>query len=538
MFEQKIEEVKQRLIDGTIGTRATISLRQIEEAPIPNALKHFFNLDCDKWVEEERERLLRAPHFDYSDEEIVKMFSSFVVSSKLNATFARDEFIEALDKHAKLLFNHACRPQYTLLKFIFAGGEIATAEHIVKAMKYFLDYEYYQLLVEEYIAAKNIQSMTKEKFENLLIAVDNELIRNFDSWKLAHLTNPIFLLFNYGDELTEIPVVPIEALTIFYADKNCSEIVERLDEEKDHRPVISMHDLSMILGESDYSMSTDIGALFNRHADKVTSNIIPPSIERQQEGQQTKPDIQTMLDSLIENAFTDVPAIESINHISNNQAVAGSGAEEADSKEAKTMDERIEANSSFENELIEGMEQVNPVQPELRLNDGLNLFEVESEVSIPADANPDAFSDSEDFFKEDESKFIITVEDSIPDIELHVEKKELPVLNIAGEEHHRLQEEVAGEKYPQGDDETKIVVSTTDLRSSIAGKNRKKYIKKIFKKNEQSYENAIELLNKTNTWREASAYLDEIFLKNDIDMYSRIAVKFTDEIYQRYLPQS
>ena len=42
------------------------------------------------------------------------------------------------------------------------------------------------------------------------------------------------------------------------------------------------------------------------------------------------------------------------------------------------------------------------------------------------------------------------------------------------------------------------------------------------------------MLNGKPSWRKASEYIDELFIKHDVDMYSRLAVKFTDDIYKRY----
>jgi len=74
-----------------------------------------------------------------------------------------------------------------------------------------------------------------------------------------------------------------------------------------------------------------------------------------------------------------------------------------------------------------------------------------------------------------------------------------------------------------------------DLRELIPASDQKKYIKKIFRKNEEIFHRSIDILNGKPSWREASEHIDDIFLKNDVDMYSRIAVKFTDDIYKRYL---
>lgn len=73
-----------------------------------------------------------------------------------------------------------------------------------------------------------------------------------------------------------------------------------------------------------------------------------------------------------------------------------------------------------------------------------------------------------------------------------------------------------------------------DLRRAIDPAEQKKITKKIFKKNEVEFTAAILKLNKMLTWKEAAAFLDEIFIMNDIDPDSRDAMRFADLVYKRY----
>jgi hypothetical protein len=82
-----------------------------------------------------------------------------------------------------------------------------------------------------------------------------------------------------------------------------------------------------------------------------------------------------------------------------------------------------------------------------------------------------------------------------------------------------------------------VIAEFGDLNTIIPVAEKKKYIKRLFQKDESSFNNAMNTLNGKPTWREASEYIDELFIKYDVDMYSRLAVKFTDDVYKRYLNQ-
>jgi len=75
-----------------------------------------------------------------------------------------------------------------------------------------------------------------------------------------------------------------------------------------------------------------------------------------------------------------------------------------------------------------------------------------------------------------------------------------------------------------------------DLNQLISGKNRKKFIKKLFGKNESKYEEFVSYIEKISTWRNASAAIEDYFHQAGIYHYDRDALEFTDLIYNRYFP--
>ncbi len=75
------------------------------------------------------------------------------------------------------------------------------------------------------------------------------------------------------------------------------------------------------------------------------------------------------------------------------------------------------------------------------------------------------------------------------------------------------------------------------LHQIIARKQQKKFIKKVFKKDENSYQQFLDFLDETPTWKQASAAIDEMFYHKGINPYSSEALEFTDLIYNRYFPK-
>lgn len=76
----------------------------------------------------------------------------------------------------------------------------------------------------------------------------------------------------------------------------------------------------------------------------------------------------------------------------------------------------------------------------------------------------------------------------------------------------------------------------SDVRRFIDPSLERKVVKKIFVKNRTDYEAALDRLNSAQNWKLASQVLDELFIRYNVDPYSRTAIRFTDSVYGRYLP--
>ncbi len=67
---------------------------------------------------------------------------------------------------------------------------------------------------------------------------------------------------------------------------------------------------------------------------------------------------------------------------------------------------------------------------------------------------------------------------------------------------------------------------------------RKRFVRRLFNGDMAYYNIVIETLNKMTSWKEASLYIDEIFLMNGVDPYSTDSVNFTDKVYTRFSHKS
>lgn len=76
-----------------------------------------------------------------------------------------------------------------------------------------------------------------------------------------------------------------------------------------------------------------------------------------------------------------------------------------------------------------------------------------------------------------------------------------------------------------------------DLYEMFDEDERKRLLKKIFRKDEAYFTSSLNALNSMTSWKEASAYIDKILIANDVDPYSHDAVRFSEIVYQRFFPK-
>lgn len=558
MFEQQIERTINLITEKTIAGNDSIKIREVLSSDIGEPVKTFFSADVDEWITEELNRLHAAPHFDYSEELLHSLLVEVNQKSKEHAVYKRDEFFHSLEKGVKLLFNYTCRPQWTMAKFLFGETGKKAVVDILHELRFFYDYKYYRIILEKYFSTRNFIDFPINKFEELVGLIDHEMVKNFNSYQMAEIASPIFTLFNM-DIPIESASVPLEALSIFYDDKGNTAIVERLEKERETKGnvSISLHDLKLLINEVEFSVTLEISDLVSEHVigepKEKRATLITP-VESASMFETTHGIFEEERSTIFPRATEEIPSVEtpavsaqtSDEGLTHTFDVPDFGDLETQEKSSgsEAVQESFASFPATEKSTLTatGVNESYEMKKEPAVSEG-DLFttsekssEAVPEISFEFDK---AFEDQtekkfdaefETLIEEDKTKF----DGSIPEFSFSHADVEQATEPAAKEESI---EEAPLAKVTEPTAASDPITKFGDLRTLISAGDRKKYIKKIFQRNEERYASAIDILNSKSTWKEASEYIDEIFLTNDVDMYSRVAVNFTDEIYKRYLPK-
>jgi len=404
IFESEIEAIMNTVRARTIGAADTITLRGILRSEIHPAIKAYFKSEVEKQLIEARRQEVRSKNFPYSLPEIVSLQRQIDVILVHQYQFDQTEFEVLLDQSVHFHFNYLCRPQWTLLNFMFEDRRRLTTSELLRKLRYCADFPYFPRVLQRYIGDKGLAEIEYSEFKSLLKKIDDAILERHSAEELAALTRPLIRFLEMGLPTAHFamgePTLPINAAIVFFEDKQMLALKEKLEEERDQNGV-------------DHVTVDQLAKLIKKH--------LVSHLEQSGEPDQGPAEMSD---------------------------VGSSGGGAAD--------------------------------------DGKP-----GEVIVPE---------------------VIT--DPLPDSAIPVGKAEAP------------------EK--PGHRPSKLLPELLDVHTLFDETEIRVFTRRIFHKDNVEFRNGLDRLNTAATWLEASLMLDQIFLENNVDPFSKEAIRFTNKIYSRY----
>jgi hypothetical protein len=249
IFESEIEQIKNVVHARTIGESESITLRAILSSRIHPAIKAYFKTEVERNLQHERQLESRSKKFPYSIPEVLSLQHQEDLLLMVHYQFNQHEFETLLDQAVHFTFNFLCRPQFTLVEFLFENQRHKSISSIEQKLSYCVDYEYYSVLLKRFFADRGLTEISYEEFKDLLKRIDREVVSRHSSVELANMTKTIITFVEAVQERSQprgLPsTLPINAAIVFFEDKGLSEIKLRLEYERDHNRLLEI-DLSRL----------------------------------------------------------------------------------------------------------------------------------------------------------------------------------------------------------------------------------------------------------------------------------------------------
>ncbi len=263
IFETEIEQIKNVVRARTIGEAESITLHEILDSSVHSAIKAYFRAEVERCLREERLKETRSKRFPYANPEVVSLQRQLDLLLVAHYQFPQHEFNTLLDQAVHFTFNFLCRPQFTLVEFLFENQRHMSTSALEQKLDYCVDYEYYSILLKRYFAERGLTEISYEDFKVLLRKIDTEVVAQHTSRELAEMTRPIIgfveAIRDEHGHRDAMRKLPINAAIVFFEDKDLSEIKLRLEYERDHNKVTEI-DLPQLDG-----IIEDVRAITSEH---------------------------------------------------------------------------------------------------------------------------------------------------------------------------------------------------------------------------------------------------------------------------------
>lgn len=645
MFERVIAQTIQKITAETLQERSLIPLVDILQDPrIPARIKPFFETEVHWWLYNDHLARAANKRFDYEHPELASLLNYLEQVQFRHARFEREEFVSVLDSAVKLIYNYLCRPQTTLKWYIFRGQPVKPLNEVMLRFSAFIDYEYFRTVFIEWVERKRAERPTFDaisatEFERVIRRTDDQILLHCTVEDLLDMMGPLFEFIGEGPEQK----LPVDALIIFFDDKNIKKLVDQLEAYRDRGggdvgrdDFVSL--LDELLSTAEEGPEADFSNVYqNDELDDVVRQHLQGGHRENAPVQDGGDDPfaddpfaddplweeeppQTEVPAPVPAAFREEPAEAHyptepfLSPIQEEEIPEDDLFEDDDDDDADewpldddaAIDEELGISSAGDDTLhgairndsfyAPGGERLYGVQesddePDLDFDDedddeigGVQEMPPAAAATAlpPASGQPSMISREAPGFGTSHDGAADEAEEprsagavpssgqSSPGMPLRETPAAEPVASN-GVHHHQEQAPPAaqpqgypaadpGEQISRGAARTETLPTVepsapaepaflhqgtgvprtapvmSDVRRFIDPALERKVVKKIFAKNRADYEVALDRLNTAPNWKMASQVLDELFLKFNVDPYSRTAIRFTDSVYGRYLP--
>jgi hypothetical protein len=234
MFEKEIKFITDFTLNKISKAGTFLTFEKIRGVEIHPAILKFISADIDYQIFEDRQILLQKSKFNYSGNEISKYFKLISLEIKKTERIKDDEIDNLVDKAITFNFDYTTKPNETLLNLIFKNDERKTAEEILLKLDYLYYYNYLKQIISSYLDKKQLITMNREKFANLLNKIDEELVLMKPGELVDNALSAISDFFNVGAILrTQIPP---QAFEFYLQEKKMQNHLTNLRAATEHNP--------------------------------------------------------------------------------------------------------------------------------------------------------------------------------------------------------------------------------------------------------------------------------------------------------------
>lgn len=190
---------------------------------MPSGIANFLRNTLNHRVLFERASLQSA-WFDFEDERLSGFWNALAETARIPAS----EWERSLENATGIVLSYLVRPTHTLAGFIFGKENDPLGQDVVRRrMAYFEAYPYFADILGTHLERKSVENLNKDRFLDLVTQIDRRMTEGYDTDQWIALLNPLYDFFRIICEEAD-PTVPTGLLAVFFQDKGESKKYRRL----------------------------------------------------------------------------------------------------------------------------------------------------------------------------------------------------------------------------------------------------------------------------------------------------------------------
>lgn len=568
-MERVIRDITEQLIEKLPEEREFYTPEDLQVLDIPEFITERLVIEMDQNLNES----LETPTTEWADMSATSVrfawknfLEAIKAEVKMPATYAKSLFETAVADTLEL----ASRPRQAIPENLFGADEEISIDQVKKRIKYITVGRKLAAALVRYMEKKGKTSLTLNECSEIVAKVDEKLIAGYNSLDWAKETEALFQLAG--------PKVDPELLRIYFDDKGIMKYADKFDRIRDG---VSRTFFIEILSAPDIEKDDTVSNKESANEGLVPNHHKSPKKTEQRSAKRANsiflPD-DSILNSFQKRRFSSIEEEEEYYKNQKAQEADDSLDDESDELHKKF---RFDEDAAEKEKIKVESEKKSSIYDEMNLRKEEKGSNSNIDSSIPGvGLDPDLIKKwkmigGEKGIKKDDEDLVLSEkerpdsdDDGVASIELYNETEddeEVPMWRafLEREDLTKVKENEAGfdestfenTNVDEGsvyqhdyddpyDDEpiidlTKEPESINDKIQEIEmwiGDDISRFAEEIFDGSDAAVEDALANVVEFEDWKSASKYLQkEIFDRNRIDVFSEVAVDFTDRLHTFFL---
>lgn len=547
-MHQSVEQIIDILIGAVKADKPYYSLKDLLSAGFPPFIVERIRIEVNEKLKREFE--LHDTIWANTEQKMVKeAWQEFRESLFAQSRIPKEKFYAITHRVVTEIVKVYLEPRQHMAEYIYKGEDELDYDELVRRTDKLTIYKHFGRAIPLYMEKRKLKTLDKKRCKLLIHNLDANLVAHYSAEEWAQVLELLFTLFSGK--------IDAKLIQLFFEDKGLyltAKAFNELDEEitkKRFIEILSYPDLLDVKLQEKFreQFREELIAQKNRF-DQPDDEIMEEIDEKEQRlldsffGDYHSDDKQMTdeesFNALFKTEQTDKSLFEEFEEVPDADKISKSIKEGHQTDEIKEFRQNLvtvldQAAHSFKNlsQEEDKEEKKNASQKEK------NSIKTGNREETEEAPKPDK---SEDLIEEE-------VADSTNEKEDAEETEKEPMWRqflrpdqmdvLMGKKEAEEEEVIIGDEFldeeimdEEADAENPVEDLMSDLTSFLSDK-EDQFVEEIFKGKEKKFDKALKEIQKFNEWEKAANYVEKkVFSANNVDMYSEVAVEFTDRLQE------